>query len=95
MNKIRLLKRLKTFYCYKCNKPYTPTATRQKYCGTYKKKTGCSYLMDLERQNRDRKIRRKTPEYRQRRREIYKTKHPTKCICLRCPIHSELLKKKS
>lgn len=35
--------------CAKCNSEFTPTNGKQKYCGSWREKTGCSYLISRAR----------------------------------------------
>ena len=42
--------------CLKCYRPFIPTAPPQKYCGSYLKQEGCSYLLDLKRHRERMKI---------------------------------------
>jgi len=39
------MKNIKTRTCLLCKKEYKPSSTVQKYCGSYRKKLGCSFLV--------------------------------------------------
>jgi len=57
--------------CLKCGKLFTPTSHNQKYCGSDRKKEGCSYVRRLE-------------GYRELDKKRRPRKYPRIAICKKC-----------
>ena len=74
---------LKTFTCFRCNKPCNYRGGNQKYCGSYREKIGCSYYVILENNRRSKKKRKPwrhfSTEYKLRNsvyQKKWRQKHP-------------------
>lgn len=63
------MKKLKTFYCQICKIKSIRTSSSQKYCGSRRMKTGCSFHVNKEAVKKAGAIYRKTDLGKQRRKE--------------------------